>query len=118
LLINLDRDKINQVVLNLVLNAADAAGPEGAVTLRSFQQEHQYIIEVEDDGPGVPEEIVEQMFGPFFTTKEPGKGSGMGLTISRGIVDKHNGTLSYRPGKIGAVFSISIPTTDMEALPT
>ncbi len=105
----LDRDKIHQVVLNLVLNASDATGPQGKIILRGLKKDGWYVFEVEDNGPGIPAEIAEQVFGPFFTTKEPSKGSGMGLTISRGIVEKHGGSLEYHPGEKGALFLLKIP---------
>ncbi len=105
----LDRDKIHQLILNLVLNAVDAAGPQGTVLLRAANVEGWYILEIEDNGPGVPAEIADRIFTPFFTTKEPGKGSGMGLAISRGIAEKHDGTLDYRAGAQGSVFSLKIP---------
>ncbi|MFN2257962.1 MAG: ATP-binding protein, partial [Desulfuromonadaceae bacterium] len=70
----LDRDKIHQVVLNLILNAADATGENGCVTIRAVCEEGAYILEIEDDGPGVPEDIQNKIFELFYTTKKPGKG--------------------------------------------
>lgn len=107
--IRVDRDKINQVVLNLVLNAADATPPGGTVQLRAYLESDHYILDVRDSGPGVAAGLREEIFTPFFTTKEPGKGSGMGLAISRGIIEKHHGTLSCCPSSSGALFRISIP---------
>ena len=107
--LEIDRDKTHQVILNLLLNAADAAGTQGRIELRARDDDGWYIVEVADNGPGVPEKIAEQIFDPFFTTKEPGKGSGMGLAISRGIAKKHGGSLTLHSSGQGAVFTLKIP---------
>jgi signal transduction histidine kinase len=108
--VRFDRDKIHQVVLNLILNGADAAGPSGRVELRACNDERWYCLTVSDSGPGIPKEIAGRLFEPFFTTKEPGKGSGMGLAISRSIAEAHGGSLEFHEGEGGgAVFSLKIP---------
>lgn len=113
----LDRDKIHQVVLNLVLNAIDATCTNticanGEVGLIAQWQDGCYLLLVENTGPAIPDTIIEQIFTPFFTTKEAGKGSGMGLAISRGIAENHGGTLAYQ--RIGGrtVFTLTIPCTE------
>jgi two-component system, NtrC family, sensor kinase len=105
----LDRDKVHQVVLNLVLNAADAAGEGGTVELESSLTIGWYALTIVDNGPGVPAAIRDRIFDPFFTTKEPGKGSGMGLTISRSIAESHGGILEYRGEGEGTSFTLQIP---------
>jgi signal transduction histidine kinase len=105
----LDRDKIHQVVLNLVINAADATEAQGSVTLRAFYEEDSYILEVEDDGPGVPAAISDEIFDLFYTTKEPGKGSGIGLTVSKSIVEQHHGRLILSCAQPGALFRVILP---------
>jgi signal transduction histidine kinase len=107
--VRIDRDKIHQVALNLILNGADAAGQGGWVELQARDDGKWYRLTVRDSGPGVPEEIAGRLFEPFFTTKEPGKGSGMGLAISRSIAEAHGGTLEYCKGEGGGVFSLKIP---------
>lgn len=107
--IHLDRDKIYQVVLNLVINAADATGDQGSVTLRALSDDNAYVLEVEDDGPGVPQAVRAEIFELFYTTKEPGKGSGIGLAVSQGIVEQHHGRLICCSGQAGALFRIILP---------
>ncbi len=109
---------INQVFLNLIVNAAHAIeevvetqGGKGEISIRTFQQGEDVIIEIQDTGTGIPAEIAQRVFDPFFTTKEIGKGTGQGLAIARHIViDKHGGSLTFdsQPG-IGTTFSIRLP---------
>jgi two-component system, NtrC family, sensor histidine kinase HydH len=86
-----DAEQIKQVLLNLVMNAMDAAGG-GAVTLEAARQEDELVVTVEDEGSGVPAGEEERMFEPFFTTKETG--SGLGLAIAAQIVEQHGGALT------------------------
>jgi signal transduction histidine kinase len=102
--------ELNQVWTNLLDNAADAMGGHGNIYIRTRLDGEHVVVEVEDDGPGVPEGIQHQVFDPFFTTKEPGKGSGLGLSTSYSIVtEKHQGamTLHSRPGS--TTFSVRLP---------
>jgi signal transduction histidine kinase len=107
---------INQVLLNLVVNAAHAIaarpdGGRGTIRMRTAVDDDHVVVEVVDDGIGIPEEVRARIFDPFFTTKEVGKGTGQGLAIARGIVvDKHGGTLSCQstPGA-GTNFTVRLP---------
>jgi signal transduction histidine kinase len=93
--------ELNQVWTNLLDNAADALGGKGQITIRTRRQGAWAVVEIEDDGPGIPEENLPRIFDPFFTTKEPGKGTGLGLSTSYGIVtEKHKGEIRVesRPG--------------------
>lgn len=102
--------ELNQVWTNLLDNAADAMDGHGTVTIRTRGDGDHIVVEIEDDGPGVPEGIQHQVFDPFFTTKEPGKGTGLGLSTSYSIVtEKHHGSLSLdsRPGS--TIFSVRLP---------
>jgi len=92
--------EINQVWMNLIDNAIDAAPEQGHVAVNASHEGAEVIVNVVDDGPGVPPEIRESIFDPFFTTKPVGKGSGLGLDIARRVVIWHNGqiTLESRPG--------------------
>ena len=104
-------DQLVQVVLALVLNAADAAGPGGKVVVRvGTTAGDEAVLAVEDDGPGIPPEIRERIFEPFFTTKPPGKGTGLGLAVAYGIVRAHGGRIEVmsHPG-LGTRFEIVIP---------
>jgi two-component system NtrC family sensor kinase len=106
----LSHQRIVQVVLNLVLNAADAA-PRGQLHIRAARAaEGKVRIEVEDDGPGIAEEVRERLFEPFVTTKPVGEGTGLGLAVCRGLVESVGGTISVEPGaERGARFVIELP---------
>jgi signal transduction histidine kinase len=102
--------ELNQVWTNLVDNAIDATEGEGTVTLRTRSDGQWAIVEIEDNGPGIPEEVLPNLFDPFFTTKAPGKGTGLGLNISHNIVvQKHQGRIdvSSQPGRTR--FEVRIP---------
>lgn len=106
----LDRDKIHQVILNLVINAADAMDDKGQITLRSWVSDNHYCISVSDQGPGIAPELRGRIFETFFTTKDPGKGTGMGLALSRSIAESHGGTLYLESGDfVGATFVLKTP---------
>ena len=102
--------QINQVIMNLLVNAAHAMESSGNIYVRTSAQQDTVTIVVEDDGCGIPEEVISKIFDPFFTTKEVGMGTGLGLSLSYGIVKKHNGELSVQsePGK-GTTFTIVLP---------
>ena len=109
-----DRHALQQVVLNLLTNAAQAVGGLGEGRVRCIRiatwSDAQVHLRVSDTGPGVPEDLVRQLFTPFFTTKEPGHGTGLGLSISYSIVASHGGLFSYeRSPEGGASFRIDLP---------
>jgi len=83
-----------QLFVNLITNAAQAISSEGHISIWATRRLDRIHIEVEDDGPGIPEEVRNKVFEPFFTTKEAGKGSGLGLALCLGIVEKHDGSIS------------------------
>jgi two-component system sensor histidine kinase HupT/HoxJ len=103
---------IQQVVMNLVQNAFDAlaATPGPRIVLRFAAENGRAVLEVCDNGPGVPAELAAAIFDPFFTTKEVGKGTGLGLSISHKIAEEHGGLLRLvdRPGP-GACFRLELP---------
>jgi PAS domain S-box-containing protein len=106
---------IEQVVTNLVMNGAQAAGTNGHVWLRAKRNAQQFVIEVLDDGGGIPDAVLPRIFEPFFTTKPMGQGTGLGLSVSRGIVEQHGGWIDVRNGseseslKFGAHFTVHLP---------
>jgi PAS domain S-box-containing protein len=110
---------LNQVLLNLLVNAADATAetqtPDapGQITVRSRQAGDQVVIEISDTGPGIPDELRDRIYEPFFTTKPVGRGTGQGLALARNvIVERHDGTLGYTsiPGR-GTTFTITLPVS-------
>ncbi|HEX9015099.1 MAG TPA: ATP-binding protein [Chloroflexota bacterium] len=102
--------ELNQVWTNLIDNAIDAMKGRGEITVRTRHDGDWAIVEIEDNGPGIPEEIQSRVFDPFFTTKAPGEGTGMGLNIVHNIVQKHRGRidLDSRPGKTRFVVRLPI----------
>ena len=108
--------ELNQVWTNLIDNAIDAMAGEGTIIIRTREEDPWVVIEIEDDGSGIPDEIQSKIFDPFFTTKGPGTGTGLGLNISRNlIVQKHNGqmTVQSRPGK--TCFTVKLPISSSPA---
>ena len=123
--VRVDTVKISQVLVNLVMNAADAAPQSGGrITVRTYSRQlanfganvgdarHELFragdlivaVEIEDNGPGVPGDKLEKVFDPFFTTKPTGQGAGLGLTVSKTIMDLHNASLTISNGdKSGAM---------------
>ncbi len=114
LMVLADRPRLQQVLLNLTKNAAEATGPGGRVTLRAAlaATADEVEIEVRDNGCGIAEADLPHVFDPFFTTKDVGKGSGLGLFIVHDIIQKHGGRISVvsRPGE-GTAFLIRLPLT-------
>jgi two-component system NtrC family sensor kinase len=103
--------KINQVVMNLVMNAIDACPEGGSVVVRTREEGDHVCVDVIDSGCGIEPSIRERIFDPFFTTKPVGVGTGLGLSISYGIVQDHGGSIEVEstPGQ-GARFTIVLPT--------
>jgi two-component system NtrC family sensor kinase len=112
-----DGHQIQQVLLNLVINAEQAmlsANGRGVLVVRSWHdaREESVVLEINDDGPGIPDDLQPKIFDPFFTTKEAGKGTGLGLTVAYAIVHEHGGRIrieSY-PGA-GASFFVELPVS-------
>jgi signal transduction histidine kinase len=113
--------KINQVFLNLLMNAVQSCADQGgAITLRSRQEGEVVAIEIEDNGAGIKPEHLPRIFDPFFTTKPVGQGTGLGLSVSYGIVRDHGGSISVtsEPG-VGSTFCVRLPVqgkNDIQAL--
>jgi signal transduction histidine kinase len=110
--------ELNQVWTHLIDNAISAMGDEGALDLKAYQDDDWVVVEVADDGEGIPIDAQEKVFDPFFTTRPPGKGAGLGLSVSHGIVvEKHNGQISVcsKPG--ATRFSVKLPISDQSSQP-
>jgi len=112
-----DGHQIQQVLLNLIINAEQAmlaAHGRGMLVVRTWYDANaeSVILEINDDGPGIPDEVQPKIFDPFFTTKEVGKGTGLGLTVAYAIVQEHGGRirLDSRP-QAGTSFYVELPVT-------
>lgn len=102
--------KIKQVFLNLLVNAAHAIPEKGQIKVKTWAEEGEVHIAVSDTGTGIPEDVLPRIFDPFFTTKEPGKGTGLGLAIAYSVV-KHHGGAIYVDTKVGegTTFTVVLP---------
>jgi signal transduction histidine kinase len=108
--------EINQVLLNIIINAAQAIESmnrkeRGTISIRTYPEGDFVVCEIADDGPGIPEDKIIYIFEPFFTTKDSGKGTGLGLSISNDIIlNKHHGELKVQSevGK-GTTFTMKLP---------
>nr|WP_281166812.1 ATP-binding protein [Thermodesulfobacterium thermophilum] len=107
----LDSNKIEQVLLNLILNAVDAMenSEEKVLTIKVYHKDSKMFIEVSDTGSGIPPHVAEKVFDPFFTTKPLGKGTGLGLFISKSIVEQHGGKIWFTTSEKGTTFVVEIP---------
>jgi len=103
--------QVDQVLMNLFTNAAQAIGDKGGtITVSAQTQDSRVLLTVQDDGPGIPKEVVPRIFDPFFTTKDVGEGSGLGLSIVHGIIERHGGHIEVDSEVgMGTKFSISFP---------
>ncbi len=110
-LVPLSGEQLVQVILNLVLNAADACSAGGRITIAAEKSGDGLALSVTDTGPGIPPEIRERLFEPFVTTKEVGKGTGLGLAVCRGLVEAAGGNIQLDPEfSTGARFRIWLPS--------
>jgi two-component system NtrC family sensor kinase len=113
-LVPCDASQVQQVVLNLVMNGAEATRPHGSgrvfVRTRRADDNESAVLEVEDDGEGIPKETLDRVFDPFFTTKDDGKGVGLGLAVVYGIVESHGGRIEVRTTvSRGTTFEVTLP---------
>ncbi|HLW56689.1 MAG TPA: ATP-binding protein [Bacteriovoracaceae bacterium] len=108
--------KLEQVFLNFIKNSYDAlieSQTKNPTIKISFElKDHQVLIHIQDNGPGIPEHLKGDLFKPFSTTKETGKGTGLGLSISAKIIESHQGSIQYIDSPQGAHFLISLPSIE------
>jgi signal transduction histidine kinase len=105
-----DRHMMEQVLMNLILNAIQAIKGGGEITIRTRIEEESCAIDVQDTGCGIPSQYLSRVFDPFFTTKGVGEGTGLGLSVSLGIVERHGGRILVESevGK-GTTFTVCLP---------
>ena len=102
--------ELNQVWTNLLDNAIDAVAPGGHVTVRTFRENSHAVVEIEDDGPGIPPEIRDRIWEPFFTTKPMGEGTGLGLdVVHRIVVRRHGGEIAVASVPGDTRFTVRLP---------
>jgi signal transduction histidine kinase len=112
-----DAFQVDQLFLNLVLNAGQAMPDGGKLTLSTRRNGNWIVAEVADTGVGIPEEMRERIFDPFFTTRDVGEGTGLGLTVSDSIVSSHGGKIEVRSvAGSGSAFRISFPKLSSRTL--
>ena len=108
--------ELNQVWTNLIDNAVDALGDHGTITITTRRDGPCVRVDVADDGPGIPEESRRRVLEPFYTTKEVGRGTGLGLdTVRRIVEDRHDGSLAFDTGPDGTTFHVWLPITTNNA---
>lgn len=103
--------KLSQIFVNLLNNAVQAIGDKGEIKIRAFiNVQNEAVFSISDNGEGMEQEVIGKIFDPFYTKKEVGKGTGLGLYIVQGIVKQHNGIISVNssPGE-GSIFEIRLP---------
>lgn len=106
----IDQNKIEQVFLNIILNAIQAMeGEERILTIETTKKHNKCLISFSDTGHGIPSEIIEKIFDPFFTTKPVGQGTGLGLSVSKAIIEQHNGKIYVRSSTKGTTFTVELP---------
>jgi len=119
LMVNCDADQLEQVFVNMIMNAFDAMNRGGGTLRVTADADHnsggsRAKLAFEDTGAGVAPEHEKSLFAPFFTTKEPGKGTGMGLAVSQSIVREHAGEITFTPNVSGSRFVVAIPMASTE----
>jgi len=102
--------ELNQVWTNLIDNAIDAVDGHGRITVRTASENGRVLVEIADDGPGIPDDVRERIFDPFYTTKDVGKGTGLGLDIShRVVVEDHKGDIRVLSKPGDTRFQVRLP---------
>ncbi|MCX8027851.1 MAG: DUF3365 domain-containing protein [Thermodesulfovibrionales bacterium] len=108
-LINADSNKLEQVFLNLIINAIHATDTQGIITVRCWKEDNYCFVSVSDTGKGIPEGIRSKIFDPFFTTKGVEQGTGLGLTVAKSIIEQHKGDITFETSEKGTTFFVKLP---------
>jgi len=101
--------ELNQVWTNLIANAIDALDKGGLLTIRTYAEDPYICVEIQDNGAGIPTDVMEHIFDPFFTTKSISEGTGMGLDITKKIIDRHRGTITVKSEPGNTIFKVCLP---------
>ncbi|TKB63611.1 MAG: PAS domain S-box protein [Nitrospira sp.] len=110
-----DPDQMSQVFINLVMNAVHAMPDGGTLRIGLAPEKHMVKLTIADTGHGIPQDVIEKVFEPFFTTKEFGQGTGLGLTVVKGIIEEHQGSIVVESGEgKGTTFTILLPQADSQ----
>ena len=107
-------DKLGQVWMNIIRNAAEAMNFRGELTITTGKKGDAVFVTFEDDGPGIPEEHIDKIFTPFFSTKKQGEGMGLGLDICKRIIENHGGTIEVQSRPGSTIFTITLHTLQEE----
>lgn len=109
--------QLNQVFLNLITNAAQAIAEQGEIRVRTAHSGRQVVVEVSDDGAGIPDHVLPHIFETYFTTKPKGEGTGLGLAIAQDIVRNHGGTIAVASrADQGTSFTVTLPVVAPDAV--
>lgn len=111
-----DRKQFQEVLFNLIRNAGQAIGEKGKIIVSAWEDKSKILINIKDTGSGIPEDKIKELFNPFFTTKDPGKGTGLGLFIVRQVVEKNGGRIYLKETKVGegTTFALEFPVAFTE----
>ena len=109
LLVNSFGSELNQVWTNLIDNAIDAMGGKGELRVRTYREDDSVVVEIGDNGPGIPPEVQPRIFEPFFTTKAVGEGTGLGLDTVQRVVRKHRGSIQVHSKPGDTRFQVRLP---------
>jgi signal transduction histidine kinase len=111
--VGLDPGKVKQVFINMFMNAIQAMGSDGSLSVKTFRlpSNESAVVQIEDTGSGIPEDKLDKLFEPFFTTKPVGSGTGLGLSVSKNIIELHGGTIKIgnRTDARGVAVTITFP---------
>lgn len=108
--LKIDKIQLTQVLFNLIINAIYFSSERSTITIEIIDKSNQVLVEITDEGSGIPDDIHDKIFEPFFTTKPFGEGSGLGLSVVHGIVKSHQGSIIHRPNNPqGTIFAITFP---------
>jgi two-component system, NtrC family, sensor kinase len=106
-----DHEKLKQVFMNLLMNAQQAVVRDGSISIRTSVESGKLVVRVQDSGCGIPTEMIDKIFDPFFSTKPVGEGTGLGLSLSYGIIQDHGGEINVESLQgHGTTFIIIFPT--------